>query len=483
MFPVNFVPPELDEILRQTPELQRAYLVGGCVRDALAGFPHEKDFDVEVFGLDYEQLMAALARWGKTDLVGRSFGVVKLSTHSGYSYDFTLPRRDSKVAAGHKGFDIQFEPDISLPEAASRRDFTINSIMFDPRARQVLDFFGGAADLKNRILRHTSPAFVEDPLRVLRGMQFAGRFELRAAPETVELSRSIKGSYGELAVERVREEWLKWAQRSRWPSAGLRFLAETEWIDHFPEIKALIGTPQEPEWHPEGDVFTHTCHCCDALVRLPGWREADAESKAVYMFAILAHDFGKPATTHRAVKDGRERIISPGHEEAGVGLTKTFLERIRAPLIFEQRIVPLVRNHLVYLETFSDRAIRRLARRLAPESIESLCLVMTADSMGRPPRPPEAPAIVKILLDRAHELEVRQKPPEPILMGRHLLPLGLSPGKQLGEVLEKAYEAQLEGTFSDLEGALTWVEKKVEEEVAQKKRSTGTMLESGNSKI
>jgi tRNA nucleotidyltransferase (CCA-adding enzyme) len=466
---MNFVPPELEAILRQTPEMQRAYLVGGCVRDALAGLPPGKDFDVEVFGLDYEQLIAALARWGRTDLVGRSFGVVKLSTTSGHNYDFTLPRKDSKVASGHKGFDVEFDPAISPQEAAARRDFTINSIMYDPRAREVLDFFGGLADLQKRILRHTSAAFTEDPLRVLRGMQFAGRFELRAALETVELSRRMKGSYAELAVERVREEWLKWAQRSRLPSAGLRFLAETEWIDHFPEIKALMGTPQEPEWHPEGDVFTHTCHCCDALARLPAWGEADAESKAVYMLAVLAHDFGKPATTHRAVKDGRERIVSPGHEEAGAALTQVFLERIRAPLVFGQRIIPLVRNHLFHLETISDRAVRRLARRLAPESIEGLCLLMTADSMGRPPRPAVVPENVKTLLARAHELEVRQKPPPPILQGRHLLAMGMTPGPRMGTILDKAYEAQLEGVFGDLARALEWAAIEVKEEGGEKK--------------
>jgi len=458
---MNFAPPELERILRETPELQRAYLVGGCVRNALAGFPPEKDFDVEVFGLDYEQLIATLARWGRTDLVGRSFGVVKLSTHSGHDYDFTLPRKDSKIAPGHKGFDVAFDPTLGLREAAARRDFTINSIMYDPRARQVLDFFGGQADLQGRILRHTSDAFCEDPLRVLRGMQFAGRFELRAAPETVELSRRMKGSFAELAVERVREEWFKWAQRSRLPSAGLRFLAETQWIDHFPEIKALIGTPQEPEWHPEGDVFTHTCHCCDALARLPAWREADAESKTVYMLAILAHDFGKPATTHRTVKDSRERIVSPGHEAAGMEPARVFLERMRAPLAIVQRVIPLVQNHLFHLETITDRAIRRLARRLAPESIEGLCLVMTADSMGRPPRPAEVPENVKKLLARAHELEVRQKPSAPILQGRHLLPLGVPPGPLLGRILDKAYEAQLEGVFGDLEGAMRWAEGEV----------------------
>jgi tRNA nucleotidyltransferase (CCA-adding enzyme) len=458
---MNFAPPELERILRETPQLQRAYLVGGCVRNALAGLPPEKDFDVEVFGLDYEQLIAALARWGRTDLVGRSFGVVKLSTHTGHDYDFTLPRKDSKIAPGHKGFEVAFDPMIGLREAAARRDFTINSMMYDPRARQVLDFFGGQADLQGRILRHTSAAFGEDPLRVLRGMQFAGRFELRAAPETVELSRRMKGSFAELAVERVKEEWFKWAQRSRLPSAGLRFLAETQWIDHFPEIKALIGTPQEPEWHPEGDVFTHICHCCDALARLPAWREEDAESKTVYMLAVLAHDFGKPATTHRAVKDGRERIVSPGHEAAGMEPARVFLERMRAPWAIVQRVIPLVQNHLFHLEIITDRAIRRLARRLAPESIEGLCLVMTADSMGRPPRPAEVPENVKTLLARARELEVRQKPPAPILQGRHLLPLGVAPGPLFGRILDKAYEAQLEGIFGDLEGAMRWVEGEV----------------------
>jgi tRNA nucleotidyltransferase (CCA-adding enzyme) len=452
-----FLPPELEEILRDTPELQRACLVGGCVRDVLLGQPAGKDFDVEVFGLDYDQLRAALARWGRTDLVGRSFGVVKLSTGSGLTYDFTVPRKDSKVAPGHKGFQIEFDPAITLAEAAARRDFTINSLMYDPRGRKVLDFFGGVTDLNNRILRHTGPSFTEDPLRVLRGMQFAGRFDLRAAPETVALARQIKNSYAELAVERVREEWFKWAQQGGRPSAGLKFLIDTEWIDHFPEIKALVSTPQEPEWHPEGDVFTHTCHACDALARLNAWRAADAESRLVYMLAVLAHDFGKPATTHTTLKDGRQRIVSPGHDETGAELAKVFLDRLRAPGAIAERVVPLVRNHLFHLGSITDRAIRRLAKRLEPDSIEGLCLVMTADGMGRPPRPAVVPEIVTNLLARARELNVRNKPPEPILMGRHLIEAGLPAGKDFASILHKAYDAQLEGAFHDLPGAFAWL--------------------------
>jgi tRNA nucleotidyltransferase (CCA-adding enzyme) len=456
---MNFIPPELEKILLETPELNRSFLVGGAVRDALMSRPAGRDFDIEVFDIDYEQLVRALSRWGRTDLVGRSFGVVKLTTGSDYHYDFTVPRQDSKVAPGHKGFKIDLDTVITLPEAAARRDFTINSILYDPRTREVIDFFGGAADLKNRVLRHTSAAFAEDPLRVLRGMQFAGRFNLTAHPETIEICRRMKNSCPELAVERVREEWFKWAQSSAVPSAGLRFLVDTEWVDHFPEIKSMIGVPQEPEWHPEGDVFVHTCHCCDALARLPQWQAEDTQSRIVHMLAVLAHDFGKPATTSRAVKDGRLRIVSPGHEEAGANLATSFLERMRAPQAIQVRVVPLVRNHLFHWQTMSDRAVRRLARRLEPENIQGLCLVMTADSMGRPPLPAVEPEHVRLLLARAQELQVRHKPPEPILMGRHLIELGLVPGKLFGTILDKAYEAQLEGTFSDLTQACQWLAK------------------------
>ncbi|MBI5773871.1 MAG: polynucleotide adenylyltransferase [Verrucomicrobia bacterium] len=452
----ELLPRELAALLSATPALRRAYLVGGGVRDGLLGAPL-KDFDLEVFGVDYEQLTAALAPHGRVDLVGRSFGVIKLTTRGGCTYDFSIPRRDSKTAPGHKGFKITFDPDITLQEAAARRDFTINAMMFDPRTGAVLDFFGGRADLENRVLRHTSAAFVEDPLRVLRGMQFAARFNLRAAPETVALCRQIKSTYGELAVERVREEWFKWAEKSTMPSAGLKFLAETEWIEHFPEIAALRGTPQDPEWHPEGDVFTHTGHCGDALVKLPAWQQADTESKIVLALAVLAHDFAKPQTTTRAIKDGRERIVSPGHEEAGGPLAESFLQRINAPKAIAQRVVPLVTNHLAHLQVVTDRSVRRLARRLAPETIESLSIVITADQFGRPPKPAEVSENLRALLAKAAELKLKDSAPKPILQGRHLIELGLKPGPEFGEIVDAAFEAQLEGKFADLDGARRWL--------------------------
>ncbi len=452
----ELIPTELRRILAESPELKGAFLVGGCVRDWLLGRTN-KDFDIEVFGVDYEQLVIGLSRWGRTDLVGRSFGVVKLTMSAGEQFDFTIPRRDSKVAPGHKGFAITFDPAITPQDAAARRDFTINALMYDPRTNQVLDFFGGQEDLRNRVLRHTSGAFAEDPLRVLRGMQFAARFDLTPARETVELCRSMKASYGELAVERVREEWFKWAEKSAVPSRGLRFLVETEGIEQFPEVRALIGTPQDAEWHPEGDVFTHTCHCLDALVTLPGWLAADAESKIVHALAVLAHDFAKPQTTREEMRDGRLRIVSPGHEEQGGPVAENFLQRIHAPLAIRQRVIPLVTNHLAHLQTITDRSVRRLAKRLEPETIESLCLVITADQFGRPPKPRVASENLVALQAAAERLQVQASAPKPILLGRHLIEAGLKPGRAFGAILDAAFDAQLEGRFFDLPQAFRWL--------------------------
>jgi tRNA nucleotidyltransferase (CCA-adding enzyme) len=453
----QFIPDEIRNILAQTPELNRAFLVGGCVRDWLLGLP-VKDYDIEVFGMNYQALVSALSRWGKVDLVGQSFGVIKLTTAPGRTYDFSIPRRDSKIGAGHQGFEITFDPDITPEQAAARRDFTINSLAFDPRKQEILDCFGGVEDLKNGILRHTSPAFTEDPLRVLRGMQFAARLNLTPAPETVALSRSIRHTYSELASERVCEEWFKWAEKSRCPSRGLRFLVDTGWSEHFPEIHALLGVPQEPEWHPEGDVFIHTCHCLDALVDLPEWQAADRVSRIVYSLAVLAHDFAKPLTTHRALKNGVERIVSPGHEEAGGPLAESFLARINAPNEIRERVIPLVQNHLAHLNQVTDRGVRRLARKLAPETVRGLCIVMTADHYGRPPLPRQTPPGVTELRQKADELNLALTAPRPLLLGRHLLAIGLNPGPPMGKLLHDAFEAQIDGHFHDLLGAYLWLQ-------------------------
>lgn len=450
------IPRELLQILHSTPELHRCYLVGGCVRDSLLNMPIN-DFDLEVYGIDFDKLQRALQRWGRTDLVGRSFGIVKLRLASGEVYDFALPRRDSKTAPGHKGFEIDCDPDLSMEEASARRDFTINALFWDPREGRVIDLHGGEPDLKARRLRHTSSAFAEDPLRVLRGMQFVARFGLSPAEETVRLCREIVGSHDELARERVREEWWKWATLSRWPAAGLRFLEATSWLQHYPELDRIRGVPQDPEWHPEGDVWVHTLHCLDALALSEEWRTSDEERRGILMYAILTHDFGKAVSTVQQEQNGRVRWISPGHESQSVTLAESFFERIQLPESFRKRILPLVAQHMAHLVEPSPRAVRRLANRLAPSTIQDLAVVMTADASGRPPKPANVPPFVTALLAKADELALASQAPQPILQGRHLLQFGMTPGPKMGVLLQAAFQAQLDGEFQDLSGAQAWL--------------------------
>jgi tRNA nucleotidyltransferase (CCA-adding enzyme) len=437
----------------------RPRVVGGSVRDWLLGL-EPKDFDIEVYGLDYEALGRALAPFGPTDLVGRSFGVLKVRLN-GTEYDFSLPRRESKTGAGHRGFAVAPDPSLTEAEAAARRDFTINAMAYDPLEQRLLDFHGGADDLKKKILRHTSPAFVEDPLRVLRGFQLAARFEFSLAPETAALGRSIADTFGELPVERVWGEWDKWATKASKPSAGIAVLKQTGWLKHFPEIAALDGVPQEPEWHPEGDVLVHTNHCLNALVGLDSWQAGTSFTRRILSFSVLAHDFGKATTTKQAERRGKLRWVSPEHEAAGGPLTESFLQRIGAPLELIPRVRQLVVNHLLHhqgAETYRDTTVRRLARKIEPATLDELIAVMQADHLGRPPLvSAETVRRLDHLRAAAQRLELEHVAPKPIVLGRHLISLGVQPGPQFKPALEAAFESQLDGAFYDEAGGLDWM--------------------------
>ncbi len=453
------LPEPLASVLQALRRVGRPRVVGGCVRDWLLGL-EPKDFDVEVPGVNFETLHGVLAPFGATDVVGRSFGVVKLRL-DGTEYDFSLPRRESKTGAGHRGFAVEPEPDLSDSEAAARRDFTVNAIAYDPFSHALIDPHGGERDLRARVLRHTSTAFTEDPLRVLRGFQLAARFNFSLAPETAALCRTIKASFTELPVERIWGEWAKWAEQAQKPSRGLAVLQETEWLAHFPEVAALSGTPQDPDWHPEGDAFIHTGHCCDALVRLEAWKNAPAEQRRVLLLAVLAHDFGKPSTTVYAEKRGKLRWLSPGHEAAGGPVAEAFLRRIGAPNDTVEHVRPLVMNHMVQhsgsIEQ-SDTNIRRLARRLAPASIDMLCAVMRADHDGRPPiHSPETLIRINALQGKARSLTLASSAPKPLILGRHLLALGLKPGRDFKPLLDTAFEAQLDGIFTGESDGIEWL--------------------------
>jgi tRNA nucleotidyltransferase (CCA-adding enzyme) len=459
------LPPDLRAMLDAVRRIGRPRLVGGGVRDWLLGL-EAKDFDMEVAGVDFEALQRVLEPFGSTDVVGRSFGVIKVrSRSSGAEYDFSLPRRESKTGAGHRGFAVAPDPSLSDAEAAARRDFTINAIALDPFTGELIDPHDGQRDLQARVLRHTSAAFTEDPLRVLRAMQLAARFDLTLAPATAALCRTIADAFGELPVERVWGEWDKWATKALRPSRGLTVLEETGWLKHFPEIAALRGTPQEPEWHPEGDVFTHTQHCLDALVALAEWAPSSPPRRRLVMFAMLAHDFGKPATTAFAEKRGAMRWISPGHESAGGPLAKDFLRRIGAPQELDLPACALVVHHLAHhhgATKFTDTSVRRLARKLAPATIDDLAMVMRADANGRPPlASPAIHARIDELVAAARALQIQDTAPRPIVLGRHLVALGRKPGPDFKPILDAAFEAQLDGAFSDESGGVAWLKNRL----------------------
>jgi tRNA nucleotidyltransferase (CCA-adding enzyme) len=460
------LPENLRAVLEALRRAGRPRLVGGCVRDWLLGLS-TKDYDIEVAGIDFETMHRVLAPFGATDVVGRSFGVIKLRLGD-REVDFSLPRRESKTGAGHRGFAVAPDPTLSDAEAAARRDFTLNAIAYDPVSDRLIDPLGGQADLQARRLRHAGPGFADDPLRVLRAFQLAARFDLQLAPETATLARSIADTFVELPVERIWGEWEKWAGRAVRPSRGLAVLEESGWLRHFPEIAALRGTPQEPEWHPEGDVFTHTQHCLDALTGLPEWPAVEAPRRRQLMLGVLAHDFGKPATTERAERRGVLRWTSPGHESAGGPLAESFLRRIGAPLELTAPVVALVISHLVHHHgakaDYSDSQVRRLARKLDPATIDDLALVMTADSLGRPPlRSPETLELIGRLKARAAALALAKAAPRPLLQGRDLLALGFKPSPAFGPLLNRAFEAQLDGAFSDPSAAQAWLERAVQD--------------------
>src|SRR5581483_10494171 len=370
----------------------RAVVVGGAVRDALLG-GQPKDFDIEVYGVAYDRLAEFLARYGRIDLVGKSFGVVKLNT-GGHDYDFSVPRRDSKFGLHHRDFQATFDPQITPREAASRRDFTINAMAYDPVTGEILDFFGGQEDLRNCVLRATSASFAEDPLRVLRGMQFACRFDLTLDPQTAAMCRSIVDQYGTIAKERVADEFMKWAVKSSRPGRIAEYLSASGWEVHFPEIARLAGVPQDPHWHPEGDVGTHTMHVVNAAARIAARENLQGDARAVLLFAALAHDFAKATTTALRERDGVLRWTSWGHEADGGPMARAFLSRIGIKAAIIDRVVPMVENHLATSSIgpgVTPRAVRRLAMRLAPATINDLLRLIEADYSGRPPLPAGLP--------------------------------------------------------------------------------------------
>ncbi|MEP6848277.1 MAG: HD domain-containing protein [Acidobacteriota bacterium] len=452
----SLLPQKITDLVRAIDQAGgRAMLVGGCVRDEVMGI-EPTDWDLEVYRVEPEKLREILNSFGDVNVVGEAFTVYKV----GDDVDVSIPRRERKFGKGHRGFIVEGDPDMSFEEACSRRDFTINAILKDPLTNEIVDPFGGRDDIDRRLLKHVSQyTFAEDSLRVLRAAQFAARFEFDIDAGTAEICRSIDVT--DLPKERIWGELEKLLLKPSKPSIGIRWLYDLGVVRQlFPELQALVGVPQEPEWHPEGSVDVHTMMVVDEARKLID--ELDHQRKVSVMVGALAHDFGKPPTTEFV--DGR--IRSRGHDEAGVEPTLSFLDTLGVYTLdgFDVRdqVVQLVRYHLKPGEYYKakspvgDGAFRRLARKVEPDL---LYRVAKADSLGRNPEwlPKENwfdSAAQEWFIEKVRELEIEKKAPDPILMGRHLIDLGLKPSPKFKRILDAVYELQLDGKISSVEGAI-----------------------------
>ncbi|MCQ2091073.1 MAG: CCA tRNA nucleotidyltransferase [Fibrobacter sp.] len=405
----------------------RAYLVGGWVRDALLG-KNCRDYDVEVYDLEQDQLLPILFKYGKTNLVGKAFGVIHLSM-KGESLDFSFPRTESKVGYGHKGFVVHTDAKLSFKEAALRRDFTINAMGMELPDLKLCDPYGGIEDLKNRCLRHVGPAFAEDSLRILRGVQFASRFVLNLAPETVEMCRTL--SLDDLSIERLFEEFKKWLLKPGKPSLGLRAFLDIKLDEYFPEIKPLAG-----QWDLLGELLDNLSNVKDL---------ADDERMVVMFAGLLSGN----------VTDGRcdeESVLK-------------FLARITNEVKLVKGVPLLLRYAFTLSPTGSvdagfalpsDSKIRRLS--VALSGLRQLVPFIASNPLyGEMDRKSFADAFAV----RASELNALEKAPVPFLTGKMLMDLGVKPGKQMGEIIKKSFELQLDGELTDVEGALTWAQKEI----------------------
>lgn len=454
----------------------RAYFVGGCVRDALLRRA-TNDIDVEVYGVAGEVLEDALHELfpGRVHAVGKSFGILHVPFDDGSTLDVALPRTESKTGHGHRDFFVQCDPELSIEQAARRRDFTCNALLFDPLTDEMLDPYGGERDIQRGILRVVDAAtFVEDSLRVYRALQFVGRFGFEVDPKTqVLLAEMVRaGELDTLSVDRVREEVLKLLLLAPRPSLGFALGERVGvWRRHAPELQAMVGVEQEPAWHPEGDVWTHTLMALDVAAELRDAQAWTHDEACVLMLGALCHDLGKPLTTR--FEDGR--IRSRDHEDAGVAPTYTLCERWGIAHDQTEMVVNIVRDHLKPAMLYNEyakgvldderyaRAVRRLLKRLLPAPWRVYEAVTRADFFGR--TTDEALRREYVAGDMLRETIEREaldvQAVTPLVQGRDLLELGIEPGKVMGDWLRAVENARDEGVISTREEAIEFLRMKL----------------------
>lgn len=440
------IPKVLEDILKDLQELgAKPILVGGCVRDFFLNIPI-KDYDIEIFGINcFSTIEKSLQKFGSVKLVGKSFGVLTLRVDE-YDFDFALPRTERKIGNTHQDFEVTTNANLSYKEAALRRDFTINSIGYDYFKEEFLDPFNGRIDLENKLIRHINDkTFIEDSLRVYRGIGFASRFGFEISKQTKEICKQIvlNDDLLYLPKERVYEELKKLLLNSAKPSIGFELIREFGILKYFSELQVLINCIQDEVYHPEGDVWIHTLMALDEMARIVREEKIKDEYRKLYLFyAVLCHDFGKPFCT----KEIDEKITSHKHESLGIEPTISFLQKLTNEKKFIDIVCSLVKTHLIpfqlYLSESSLKAIKRLSLKV---NIEDLCLVSLADCLGRDISDKEKCTDANTwLLEKAKELNIENKPIEELVLGRDLIDLGLKPSKKFKDILEFAFDLQLD---------------------------------------
>lgn len=398
--------------------------------------PEVKDIDYLVTGIPYEDLCRILKKFGRVDTVGRSFGVIKFTQPAngkspGGTFDFVLPRKEISIGSAHRDFEVDFDYNLNVEDDLHRRDFTINAIAKEVSTGEYVDPLNGREDLKAGVIRFTSPeSFSDDPLRMLRAVQFAARFEFEIEPTTMTAICSNARMIETVSAERIQEELNKLLERSRRPSVGFKLMHETGLLRHIiPELEQCVRVIQPGPYH-KYPVFEHSIYTADATPpRLP------------LRMAALLHDITKPQAK-REVEGGATFY---GHETSGARVARRVLRRLRYGNKFIEQVGVLVERHMFSSEV-SDKGLRRLIRRVGQDLIFDLLDLRRADvvaqGMGG------TTTDVDELEQRIKE-EIKRKPPFGLadldIDGTQLMnELGLPEGRQVGEVLNHLLELVLD---------------------------------------
>lgn len=448
------------------------YAVGGFVRDSLLGRNGKAEVDLVVTRHSVEEIFEALKPYGKANLVGKSFGVIKFTIDS-ITYDIALPRKESPRTAskrGHKDFDITSDPGLPLKQDLYRRDFRCNSMAVRLKDGELIDPFSGKTDIKQKILRLTNPeAFAEDPLRVLRAARFASVLNFSVDPEIYMISKSIDLSG--LSAERISEELFRILLESDRPSRGLEELFKLSALKQlFPELYRLTLSIQDSCFHPEKDrfghhtVWVHTKITVDQAKRLAEKFIEPLQRRLAFLLAALFHDAGKPVTAEWSFKRGRMVITNNRHDILSEQITRTAFNRMKIfswkGLDLRKIVFPLIRCHHRASELWQRRnettkkAFNRLAADVHGE-IELLVYLDIADRAGRDETPVKGlDEEARWLLSKFDELNVNRETISPLVMGRDLIKLGVKPGPEMGRLLKHLYQLQLDNEFETWEEGL-----------------------------